>query len=91
MPRVTLPENCYGFDMGGSGKKISGKPGSHVEVSSSEARQIKNSFAGQSGIVHGEQYSFGTKKGRRCGPCKRLWNAWNHECPRCGGDTTIEE
>lgn len=31
--------------------------------------------------------SIGTKKGRWCFDCKRLWQAWSEICPRCGGPT----
>lgn len=90
MPKVNLPEGCYGLDFA-DGSKVDGTQGSAVEVTDSQARQLDKSWYGQSNVMNGSQrLSFGTRKGRRCTPCKRLWNAWNELCPKCGQATTDE-
>lgn len=87
MPRITLPDGCKGLDMA-DGTKYTATGGDKVNVSDSHAAYIKNSFYGSSGIMHGgEQFTFGTKKTMVCAPCRRTWNAWNTECPRCGAPT----
>lgn len=74
------------------GTKYSAKPGDTVEVSEHHAKTIKNSYYGTSGIMRGgSQFSVGTKIGRWCDPCARLWNAWNTDCPRCGATTEKQE
>lgn len=93
MPRIQLPDGCYGLDMA-DGKRYSAKPGDYVNVSAGHAAAIKTSYYGQSGIMRGgEQFAVGTRAGRWCRACSpaRLWNVWNAQCPRCGHDTTIEE
>ncbi|MGW7001426.1 hypothetical protein ACWGCW_01015 [Streptomyces sp. NPDC054933] len=90
MPRITLPDGCRGLDMA-DGTKYTAKPGDKVEVSEGHAAYIKKSFYGQSGIMRGEQFTFGTKRGQYCRPCKRTWNAWNTECPRCGAPTEEQQ
>lgn len=68
-----------------NGMKISGdKPGATVEVSSRNARYLKNSWYGQAGVITSTGFSFGTKGTRVCVPCRRAWNNWSVECPKCG-------
>jgi hypothetical protein len=93
IPRVQLPDGCYGLDMA-DGKKYTARPGDYVNVSDNHARQIKKSFYGGSGIMRGgEQFVIGTRAGRWCRSCApaRLWNSWNATCPRCGAETTEED
>lgn len=91
MPRIRLPEGCFGLDMP-NGKKYTAKPGDYVNVSDAHARTILASSAARSGQVHGERFAMGTRTGRWCRSCTpaRLWNAWNAVCPKCGTET-IEE
>ncbi|MFF4403592.1 hypothetical protein [Streptomyces sp. NPDC001404] len=87
MPRITLPDGCRGLDMA-DGTKYTKGPGDKVDVSQAHADAIRRGYYGQSGIMRGgEQFTLGTKRGMACTPCKRVWNAWNHECPRCGAPT----
>jgi hypothetical protein len=73
------------------GSKYTANPGDYVNVSEAHAKTISKSWYGKSGVMSGGQrLSFGTKKGRYCTECRRLWNAWNSECPRCGGETIDE-
>lgn len=88
MTKVQLPEGCYGLDMADGKKYKANRPGGTVEVSSKDAHYIDTSFYGQQGIMTGrERFSFGTRKGQWCGPCRRLWNVWNKTCPKCGAET----
>ena len=89
MTRVRLPDGCYGLNMANGRKYKAEKPGGTVEVSGKDAHYINTSYYGQSGIMTGNpQFGIGTRKGRWCEPCKRLWNVWSAECPRCGAATT---
>lgn len=89
MAEVTLPPGCYGIEMGDGTKYDANRQG-RVTVSDEHAPYIKSSQNGQLGIVSPRGLTFGTKKGRRCAPCARLWNAWSTTCPRCGQETEDE-
>jgi hypothetical protein len=78
-----------GLDMA-DGTKYTAKPGDYVNVSEGHARAIRKSWYGRSGVMNGQRLSFGTRRGRWCAACRRLWNAWNIECPKCGAATTEE-
>jgi hypothetical protein len=85
-----MPDGCYGLDMG-DGAKYDAKPGGVVDVEPAHARAIRRGWYGQSGVMRGgPQFSFGTKTGRRCRPCKRTWNSWSLFCPKCGKATQPE-
>lgn len=91
MPTVQLPTGCKGLDMANGIKYDADRSGGQVEVSEKDARYINRSWYGQSGVMRGgPQFAFGTRRGRRCIPCKRTWNAWSFLCPRCGAETTEE-
>jgi len=88
MPKVNLPEGCYGLSFE-DGSKVDGKSGQPVEVTDAQASAIGKSWNNRSGVLNtNARLSFGTKKGKLCSPCKRMWNAWSDTCPRCGEDTT---
>lgn len=91
MPLVTLPPGCTGLDGADGSKTPSVRPGSTIEVSSRNAKFLKNSWYGQNGVITGTGFSFGTKGTRRCVPCKRDWNSWSVECPKCGLPTDAED
>jgi hypothetical protein len=89
MTKVTLPDGCYGLEMA-DGTKIDGRAGA-AEVSPEHARAIDKSWYKGAGVLTGGQrFSFGTRTGRRCVPCKRTWNSWSLLCPKCGEDTQAE-
>ena len=90
MPLVTLPPGCTGLDGADGSKTPPARPGSTIEVSSQNARYLKNSWYGQTGVITGTGFSFSTKDGRRCEPCRRSWNSWSLVCPKCGRDTEPE-
>ena len=91
MPKVTLPEGCYGLDGFSDGSRVDGKSGCSVEVTDSQAREIDGSWTSRTGVVSGsQQLSFGTISGKRCVPCRRLWNSWTDVCHKCGCSTTPE-
>jgi hypothetical protein len=73
------------------GTKYDGHAG-YADISEGHARAIDQSWYKSAGVMRGGvQFSFGTKKGRACRPCKRTWNAWNAVCPRCGQATVRSE
>ncbi len=41
--------------------------------------------------VHFYDGGLGTKRGRWCAACCRIWNAWSHKCPKCGAQTEAED
>ena len=89
MPRVRLPDGCYGLDLPG-GVRYSARPGGVVEVADHHATMINSSYYKAAGIMTAsEPHHIGTKAGRWCTTCSpaRLWNAWNHTCPKCGEPT----
>lgn len=88
MPKVNLPPGCYGFEAKDGTKYTARKPGGSVEVSDRHAKAINEGQFGQQDFISAKgAQSFGTKGGQLCESCGRLWNAWNHVCPKCDVDT----
>lgn len=92
MVKVNLPPGCSGFNCKDGTRYKANKPGGTVEVSDRHADAINTGQFGEKGFISAKgALTFGTKKGRWCVACKRVWNAWSHECPRCGEATTAYE
>lgn len=88
MTTVRLPSGCTGLDMADGATYTASKQGGTVDMDADHARAINRGWYGQSGTMRGgPQFSFATREGRRCAPCKRTWNVWSFVCPRCGADT----
>jgi hypothetical protein len=89
--KVQLPPGCKGFDCKDGTRYTASRPGGSVTVSDRHADALKKSqFAGDGHLVGNiGRESFGTKRTMRCESCRRLWNAWNDTCPRCG-EVTVE-
>lgn len=86
--KVQLPPGCKGFDCADGTKYTANRAGGSVTVEDRHAKAINTGQYGEKGLVSAKgALSFGTRKGKHCQPCKRLWNAWNTECPRCGAPT----
>jgi hypothetical protein len=91
LTRVQLPDGCYGLDMANGKKYTADKPGGQVEVTERDSKYIGTSWYGQTGVMSGSQtLSFGTKRGRWCWTCRRLWNNWTTSCHKCGELTEPE-
>ena len=93
--RVNLAPGCSGFTMAGDGTHYkAGRPGGHVDVADHHAPYIDGmSGNGDAGLLSAKGRHFiGTRKGRRCTGCGRLWNVWSLTCPReqCGAATEPE-
>lgn len=87
--KVQLPPGCKGFDCKDGTKYTASRPGGSVTVEDRHANAINTGQFGQRDLISAKgAQTFGTKKGKYCLPCKRLWNAWNVECPRCGAPTS---
>jgi hypothetical protein len=88
---VPLPPGCSGFTMQ-DGKHYSGREGGTVRVSDEHAPFIRRQVGGDAGLVGYAAFRTygGTKDGRWCPDCRRLWNRWSACCPRCGQDTIPE-
>lgn len=90
--KVQLPPGCKGFDCADGTKYTAKRAGGTVEVSDRHASAINGGQYGETGFISAKgAMSFGTRIGRWCVDCKRLWNAWNAECPRCGSACEIAE
>jgi hypothetical protein len=87
--RVQLPPGCAGFRCA-DGSVYSAKPGSSLVLEDRHADALKKSQHSSIGLVTGESHRLGTKNGRWCRACARLWQAWSAECPRCGDLTEPE-
>ncbi len=89
--RVNLREGCSGFTMT-DGTNYTGRPGGHVDVEDHHAPFIRRQAGGDAGLVgYGSFRTFlGTRDGRWCLDCRRLWQAWSASCPKCGADTVGE-
>lgn len=89
--KVQLPPGCSGFDCKDGTKYSASRPGGSVTVDDRHASAINTGQYGDTGLVSAKgALSFGTKRGQWCRACHRLWNAWNHECPKCGTATVAE-
>lgn len=88
--KVQLPPGCKGFDCKDGTKYTAARAGGHVMVDDRHADAIqKSQFGGDAHLVGNVgRTTFGTKKGMRCTDrCRRIWNAWNDVCPKCGTPT----
>ena len=89
--KVQLPPGCSGFDCKDGTKYTAPRPGGTVTVEDRHANAISAGQYGESGFISAKgAVSFGTKRGQWCPACRRVWNAWNTTCPRCGGDTVAD-
>jgi hypothetical protein len=89
--RVQLPKGCTGLDARDGKRYDATRPGGSVVIEDRHASQLAASANSNrsTGLLSANQpLSFGTKAGRWCAACRRLWNVWNDSCPRCGGSTS---
>lgn len=86
MPRVTVPDGCKKLEME-DGTKYKAGAGGHVDVTDDHASALRRGWYGQAGVITGQSYTLGTKTGRWCGACKRMWQSWSACCPRCERET----
>lgn len=85
---VQLPPGCKGLDCKDGTRYTATRAGGSVKVDERHARAINQGQYGQKDFISAKgQQSFGTKRGQYCDPCRRLWNAWNKTCPKCGAET----
>ncbi len=90
--KVNLPPGCSGFDCKDGTKYTASKPGGAVSVDDRHAAAINKGQYGQQDFISATGgLSFGTRKSRHCASCRRIWNAWSTECPRCGEPTAAAD
>jgi hypothetical protein len=91
--RVNLPPGCDGLNMQDGTRYTAPRAGGAVTVSDRHAHAItRQARGGDAGLLDGRFKGFlGTKRGRWCRSCRRLWNAWSAACPRCEADTVWED
>jgi hypothetical protein len=88
--KVNLPPGCKGFDCKDGTKYTAPRAGGTVTVSDRHAAAIESGQYGQQDFISGKgSQSFGTKKGRQCPDCGRVWNVWNAHCTKCGTETFV--
>lgn len=89
--RISLPPGNSGFNLQ-DGTEYKTRPGGTVTVSDEHAAAIRRQVGGDAGLVgFGSFRSFmGTRDGRWCEACRRLWNRWNKTCVKCGAETVPE-
>src|SRR5579875_21758 len=83
---VNLPPGCGGFTCA-DGTRYDTRPGTALTLEDRHARDLAKSQYAQAGFITAESFTLGTKKGRWCRPCRRLWQAWSQVCPKCGQPT----
>lgn len=85
---VELPPGCKGLDCLDGTRYTAAQPGGRIQVEDRHAEAINTGQYGEHGLMSAKGLMFlGTKKGRECAPCKRVWQAWSLLCPKCGGET----
>lgn len=88
--RINLPDGCSGLTME-DGTRYAGRKGGAVTVSDEHASAVQRFSGGDAAILSGQFRAFaGTRAGRWCQSCKRLWNRWNATCPNCRAETVAE-
>jgi hypothetical protein len=92
---VNLPPGCRSLRMEDGTRYVAAREGGSVTVADGHAAAIDRMDGnGTAGLVTGAFRVFGSnpKTGRWCRVCQpaRLWNAWNHTCPKCGAATEPE-
>ena len=86
--KVQLPPGCSGFDCKDGTKYTANKPGGKVEVEDRHASAINSGQYGDTGFISAKgSLSFGTREGKQCPQCSRVWNVWNSVCPKCDVET----
>lgn len=89
--RVNLPPGCEGLNMQ-DGTRYTGRSGAVTVADRHAAAVDKLTTGGDAGLVSGRFRGFlGTKRGRWCAFCRRLWNVWNVTCPRCEATTEDDD
>jgi hypothetical protein len=92
MPYVNLPPGNSSLAFEDGSRAVASRPGGRVWLSDKQAKAVDSmSGNGDAGLVTGRFRSYGgSRNGRWCAACRRLWNAWNRECPKCGAATEPE-
>ena len=92
MPRANLPPGCFSLQMEDGTQYRARRAGGHVEVADHHAKAINQTVGnGDAGLVSAKgAHYIGTRNGRWCPDCRRLWNVWNTTCVKCGGPTEPE-
>ena len=88
--RAHLPPGCGGFTCA-DGTRYDTRPGGTVTLDDRHAKALAASQYAGTGFIRAESFTIGTREGRWCRPCRRLWQAWSVVCPRCGHTTVPEQ
>ncbi len=87
--RVTLPPGCAGFTTA-DGRTLKAKAGTSIVLDDRDAAVLKRSEHASIGLVTSQSFRLGTRDGRWCEECRRLWQGWSLQCPKCDALTVPE-
>jgi hypothetical protein len=87
--RVTLPPGCAGFTTA-DGRTLPAKAGTSIVLEDHDVARLMKSGHAANGLISRQAHRLGTKQGRWCLACRRLWQAWSLECPNCHEPTMPE-
>jgi hypothetical protein len=89
--KIQLPPGCIGFTSADGTKSPEVRQGTSVTISDEHASRLRKSAHASIGMITVDPGTvIGTKKGRWCASCRRLWQAWSDFCPKCGEATQPE-
>jgi hypothetical protein len=90
--RIPLPPGNAGLRMEDGTHYRADREGGTVTVSDEHAPHVRREVGGDAGLTgHGSFRVFGgTREGRWCPSCRKLWNHWNAACVKCGEPTIPE-
>jgi hypothetical protein len=85
----TLPPGCRGFTTA-DGQTLRSSSNGTITLEDNHASRLLRSAHASTGLVSAQSHRLGTKTGRWCVSCSRLWQAWTTRCHRCGELTLLE-
>lgn len=76
--------------MDSDGSQFNSRTGT-VSIPDEYMPELATSTAVTSGILRtGQSFRLGTKVGKVCPQCSRIWQAWTLVCPKCNVETESE-
>jgi hypothetical protein len=89
MPMVSLPAGVSRVD---KNSNYTAKEGDTVYVTDHQFKQIKERTTDpERKAVRSGTDSIGTRLGKRCVSCSRLWQIWTTKCHTCGNEDLVTE
>lgn len=85
----TLPPGCRGFTTA-DGQTLRADSKGTITLEDHHAARLMRSKHAAVGLVSRRSYQLGTREGRWCTACRRLWQGWSMRCPKCNAATIAE-